>query len=252
MNMLKEKVAIVTGAARGLGLSIAEHLGRQGAHLLLCDLDEKACKEAASSLRKLGITVEAARCDVSVAKDVDALMVACRVRYGHLDILVNNAGGSANTALKIEDLSEADYTRVMDWNVRSTFLCTQRGLPLMPATGGSIINISSVAGRFGSELLSPGYSTAKAAVIGMSRSLAKHLGPRGIRVNVIAPGFIKTGARTEALWQTVDEMAVLGQVALRRRGEMEEIGQVALFLASEMSSYITGAVIDVNGGLLSA
>jgi len=119
---------------------------------------------------------------------------------------------------------------------------------MLKVRGGSIINISSIAGRSGTELVSPQYSAAKAGIIGMSRNLAKHLGPAGIRVNVIAPGFIKSGERVEAVWRTRDESVVLSQVALRRRGEMPEIGQVAVFLASDASSYMTGTVLDVNGG----
>jgi NAD(P)-dependent dehydrogenase (short-subunit alcohol dehydrogenase family) len=249
--MLTGRVAIVTGAARGLGLSIAEHLGAQGAHVLICDLDACALDAARDGLRERGVDVRSAMCNVADAAHVDALMSECRERFGRLDVLVNNAGGSAHTPLKIEDVTEEHFTRVMDWNVRGTFLCIQRALPLFAGTGGgSIVNISSIAGRSGSELVSPQYSAAKAGIIGMSRNLAKHLGPRGIRVNVIAPGFIKSGERVDAIWRTRDETAVLAQVALRRRGEMAEIGQAALFLASDMSSYITGAVLDVNGGFM--
>jgi NAD(P)-dependent dehydrogenase (short-subunit alcohol dehydrogenase family) len=246
--MLQDRVAIVTGAARGLGLSIAEHLGAQGARLLICDLDAQACAAACAGLKERGVDAHGVTCNVGVGTDVDALMAACSQRFGRLDVLVNNAGGSAHTPLRIEDVTEEHFTRVMDWNVRGTFLCIQRALPQLEARGGSVINISSIAGRSGTELVSPQYSAAKAAIVGMSRNLAKHLGPRGIRVNVIAPGFIKSGERVDAIWRTRDENAVLGQVALRRRGEMPEIGQAALFLASDMSSYITGAVLDVNGG----
>jgi NAD(P)-dependent dehydrogenase (short-subunit alcohol dehydrogenase family) len=245
---LKDKVAIVTGSARGLGLAMAEELGAAGAHLVLCDLDEPACIASRDRLAERGMSVIAAKCDVSQAADVDALMQRCADHYGRLDILVNNAGGSAHTPLHIEDVTEEHFSRVMDWNVRGTFLCIQRALPQLKVRGGSVINIASIAGRSGTDLVSPQYSAAKAGIIGMSRNLARHLGPQGIRVNVIAPGFIKSGERVDAIWRTRDESKVLDTVALRRRGEMPEIGQAALFLASDMSSYITGAVLDVNGG----
>jgi NAD(P)-dependent dehydrogenase (short-subunit alcohol dehydrogenase family) len=248
--MLKDRVAIVTGAARGLGLSMAEHLGAQGARVVICDLDGPACEDARAGLQAQGIDAHAATCNVAVAAEVDALMQACIDRYGRLDILVNNAGGSAHTPLRIEDVTEEHFDRVMDWNVRGTFLCIRRALPHLKVRGGSIVNISSIAGRSGTELVSPQYSAAKAAIVGLTRNLAKHLGPHGIRVNAIAPGFIKSGARVEAVWKTRDESTVLNAVALRRRGEMPEIGQAALFLASDMSSYITGAVLDVNGGFM--
>jgi len=248
--MLKDRVAIVTGAARGLGLSMAEHLGAQGARVVICDLDGPACEDARAGLQAQGIDAHAATCNVASAAEVDALMQTCIDRYGRLDILINNAGGSAHTPLRIEDVTEEHFDRVMDWNVRGTFLCIQRALPHLKVRGGSVVNISSIAGRSGTELVSPQYSAAKAAIVGLTRNLAKHLGPHGIRVNAIAPGFIKSGARVEAVWKTRDESAVLNAVALRRRGEMPEIGQAAVFLASDMSSYITGAVLDVNGGFM--
>ncbi|NML45708.1 SDR family oxidoreductase [Ramlibacter sp. G-1-2-2] len=250
--MLKDKVAIVTGGARGLGYSMAQHLGAQGARVVICDLDAAAVAEAAKRLETADIEALPVECNVASTEDLDRLVQACRERFGRLDILVNNAGGSAHTPLKMEDVTEEHFDRVMNWNVRGTFFCIQRALPLLKVRGGSVINISSIAGRSGTELVSPQYSAAKAGIVGMSRNLAKHLGPDGIRVNVIAPGFIKSGERVEAVWRTRDETAVLSQVALRRRGEMPEIGQVAVFLASDASSYITGAVLDVNGGFMMA
>ena len=121
-------------------------------------------------------------------------------------------------------------------------------LPHLRTRGGSIINMGSIAGRGGTELVSPQYSAAKAAIIGMTRNLARHLGPDGIRVNVIAPGFIKSGPRIEEIWRNRNEAEVLKQVPLRRRGELSDVTDVALFLASDASRYVTGAVLDVNGG----
>src|SRR5690606_31183408 len=136
------------------------------------------------------------------------------------------------------------FDRVMEWNVRGTFFCIKAALPLLKVRGGSIVNMASIAGRAGTELVSPQYSASKAAIIGMTRNLARQLGPHQIRVNAIAPGFIKSGPRAEAIWKTRDESLVLNQVPLRRRGEPEEIGDAALFLASDLSRYTTGCIID--------
>ena len=184
----------------------------------------------------------------AVVPDVEAMVNACVRRFGRLDVLVNNAGGSARTPLRIDDVTEEDFDRVIAWNVRSTFFCIKAALPHLRARGGSIINMGSIAGRAGTELVSPQYSAAKAAIIGMTRNLARHLGPDGIRVNVIAPGFIKSGPRIEEIWRNRDEARVLEQVPLRRRGELSDVTDVVLFLASDASRYVTGAVLDVNGG----
>ena len=186
--------------------------------------------------------------NVAVVQDVEAMVGAAVTAFGRLDILVNNAGGSAQTPLRIEDVTEEHFDRVMAWNVRGTFFCAKAALPHLKVRGGSIINMASISGRGGTELVSPQYSAAKAAIIGMTRNLARHLGPHGIRVNAIAPGFIKSSPRVEAIWRTRNEAEVLKTVPLGRRGEMDDIAQAALFLASEASGYVTGAVLDVNGG----
>ena len=250
--MLNDKVAVVTGAARGLGYNIADTLGRHGAAVVIVDSDGDGAREAEQRLRKEGIRTKAFTADVAVVPDVEAMIAATISEFGRLDILVNNAGGSAHTPLKIEDVTEEHFDRVMSWNVRGTFFCIKTALPHLEARGGSIVNMASIAGRAGWELLSPQYSASKGAIIAMTRNLARHLGPRGIRVNAIAPGFIKSGPRAEAIWRTRDESQVLNQVPLRRRGEMDEIGKAALFLASDASSYTTGAIIDVNGGFMTA
>lgn len=250
--MLKEKVAIVTGAARGLGYTIASVLGSHGAKVVISDLDSDGVRSAEGQLRKDGIDVVAVSGNVGIVADVEVMTSATMAAFGRIDILVNNAGGGAHTPLNIEEVTEEHFDRVMTWNVRGTFFCIKTALPHLKVRGGSIVNMASISGRSGTELVSPQYSAAKAGIIGMTRNLARHLGPHGIRVNAIAPGFIKSGPRAEAIWRTRDETAVLNQVPLRRRGEMDEIGQAALFLASDASSYTTGAVIDVNGGFFTA
>ncbi len=249
---LEGRVAIVTGAARGLGLGIAAAFAGNGARVLLADLDGDAVDRAAQDLRASGADAAGLKADVGRVADIHALVASCLRVFGRLDVLVNNAGGSAETPLRIEDVTEEHFDRVMEWNVRSTFFCVKAALPHLDAQRGSIVNMASIAGRGGTELVSPQYSAAKAAIIGLTRNLAKHLGPRGIRVNAIAPGFIKSGPRVEAIWQRRDQNEVLKQVALRRRGEVEDVAAAALFLASDASAYVTGSVLDVNGGFFTA
>jgi NAD(P)-dependent dehydrogenase (short-subunit alcohol dehydrogenase family) len=140
----------------------------------------------------------------------------------------------------------------MDWNVRGTFFCTQAALPALKMQGGSIVNMSSMSGRVGLEIFSPQYSAAKAAIVGLTRNLASHLGVYGIRVNAIAPGFISSGERADTIWQSRDNTQVLDQIALHRRGTNAELADVGLFLASDQSRYMTGCIIDVNGGYITA
>ncbi|OGL17797.1 MAG: hypothetical protein A3K12_06915 [Candidatus Rokubacteria bacterium RIFCSPLOWO2_12_FULL_71_19] len=248
MATLTEKVALVTGGAQGIGYAIGSTLARHGARLVLADMNADGCRAAQEQLRSAGAQVVAVAGNVAVVQDVEAMVGAAITAFGRLDILVNNAGGSAQTPLRIEDVTEEHFDRVMAWNVRGTFFCSKAALPHLKARGGSIINMASISGRGGTELVSPQYSAAKAAIIGMTRNLARHLGPHGIRVNAIAPGFIKSSPRVEAIWRTRNEAEVLKTVPLGRRGEMDDIAQAALYLASEASGYVTGAVLDVNGG----
>ena len=248
MATLTEKVALVTGGAQGIGYAIGSTLARHGARLVLADMNADGCRAAQEQLRSAGAQVVAVAGNVAVVQDVEAMVGAAITAFGRLDILVNNAGGSAQTPLRIEDVTEEHFDRVMAWNVRGSFFCAKAALPHLKVRGGSIINMASISGRGGTELVSPQYSAAKAAIIGMTRNLARHLGPHGIRVNAIAPGFIKSSPRVEAVWRTRNEAEVLKTVPLGRRGEMDDIAQAALFLASDASGYVTGAVLDVNGG----
>jgi NAD(P)-dependent dehydrogenase (short-subunit alcohol dehydrogenase family) len=238
----------VTGGARGIGYAIADAFVQRGARVVLADMDGDACREAQARLGSTGGPVVAVAGNVGVVADVEAIVTAAVQAFGRLDVLVNNAGGSAQTPRCIEDVTEEQFDRVMTWNVRGTFFCTKAALPHLKVRGGSIINMASIAGRAGTELVSPQYSAAKGAIIAMTRNLAKHLGPHGIRVNAIAPGFIRSGPRVEAIWKTRNEAEVLNQIALRRRGELEDVAEAAVYLASDASRYVTGAVLDVNGG----
>jgi NAD(P)-dependent dehydrogenase (short-subunit alcohol dehydrogenase family) len=248
--VLEGKVAIVTGAARGLGLGIAETFAKNGAKVVIADLDREALSEAEVGLKKCGFDVISVAGNVADVLDIETMIARTVKAYGRLDILINNAGGSAHTPLKIEDVTEEHYDRVMSWNMRSTFFCIKTALTHLKINGGAVVNMASIAGRSGWELLSPQYSAAKAGIVGMTRNLARHLGPHNIRVNAIAPGFIKSGPRVEAIWRTRDENEVLKQVPLRKRGEIEDIAEAALYLSSDASKYVTGVILDVNGGFM--
>jgi 3-oxoacyl-[acyl-carrier protein] reductase len=249
-GLLHDRVALVTGGARGLGLAIGRALAREGARLVLSDLDRDALEQAADTLQREGHSVQTVTGNVAVVADGERMVHAATEAYGRLDILVNNAGGSAHTPTKLEEVTEADFDKVMDWNVRGTFFCTKAALPALKVAGGAIVNLTSMSGRTGAEIFSPQYSAAKAAIIGLTRNMAKQLGPHGIRVNAIAPGFVRAGERAEAIWETRDNTAILNQIALRRRGVETELADVAVFLASEQSRYMSGCILDVNGGYL--
>ena len=244
------RTAIVTGAARGLGRAIAERLGDAGARLLIADLDADELARAAAELGKRGLQVATVAGNVAEEETIGRINDEALARFGRIDILINNAGGSAHTPLRIEDVTAEHFDRVVDWNLRSSFFLIQKALPALRKQGGSIVNMASIAGRAGCELVSPQYSAVKAGIVGLTRNLAHHLGPDRIRVNAIAPGFIKSGPRAEAIWQSRDETKVLDRVPLRSRGEVDDIAAAALFLGSDESRYITGIVLDVNGGFM--
>jgi NAD(P)-dependent dehydrogenase (short-subunit alcohol dehydrogenase family) len=246
--MLDGKVALVTGGARGIGFAIARVLAKAGAKVVISDLDEEALTKAKVNLQNEGHSVQAVAGNVAIVADCEAMVDATLKTYGQLNILVNNAGGSAGTPANIEDVTEEEYDKVMNWNVRGTFFCTKAALPALKVAGGSIINMTSMSGRMGAQIFSPQYSAAKAAIVGITRNLAKKLGSHQIRVNAIAPGFIASGERANGIWETRDNSAILSEIALGRRGDNDDLADVALFLASDLSRYVSGVIIDVNGG----
>lgn len=244
------KAVMVTGAANGIGQEIATAFALAGAKVSLVDRDGEALEAAVAALADKGLPAHGVHADLSSAAACKRAVDETAERFGRFDVLVNNAGGSAYTSVRIEEVSEEDFHRVVDWNLKSTYFCIQAALPHFRAAGGGVVvNMGAIAGRAGTELLPPQYSAVKAGVIGLTRNLARHLGPEGIRVNVVSPGFIRSGARVEAIWNGRENPEqVLGMVPLRRRGEMSEIADAVMFLAGDESSYVTGAVIDVNGG----
>jgi NAD(P)-dependent dehydrogenase (short-subunit alcohol dehydrogenase family) len=245
-----EVPVLVTGAAQGIGQDIATEFAASGAHVALVDREGDALERAVQTLTDKGLHAIGIHEDVATWDGAGRAIDRAATTLGGLAVLVNNAGGSAHTSVNIDEVDEEGLDRVLAWNIKTTFLCTKAALGHMRARGnGSIVNIGAIAGRAGTELLPPQYSAAKAGVMGLTRNLARHLGPESIRVNCVSPGFTHSGARVEAIWEgREDQAAILSAIPLRRRAESSEVSTAVLFLASDSASYITGAVLDVNGG----
>lgn len=237
---LTGKRALVTGGTRGIGRAITLGLAAAGADVTTCyRSDSDAVKSLISELEDSPGQHHVVAADVSDPDQVQALVTHCRDVHGQLDILVNNAGAISH--VPFAELSLEEWGRIIGTNLTGVFTVTQRALPLL-ATGGSIILIGSKAAAVGVPLRSH-YTASKAALTGLTRSLCKELGPRGIRVNVVAPGIVDTvelAAEQIARYESI--------VALRRLGEPEEIADVVTFLASDRASYLNGTTINVDGG----
>lgn len=244
MTLLAGRTAVVTGAAQGLGLSIASALVAEGANVVLSDIDGERVSRAAATVAGPG-TAHPFACDVTRAADVDALLENAVQRFGALDIMVNNAGFTRDATMR--KMSEEDFDSVIAVHLRGAWLGTRAAARIMRELGssGSVINVSSISGKVGN----PGqtnYSAAKAGIVGLTKAAAKEVGFAGIRVNAIQPGIIET-AMTAGMREDI-RAERLKDIPLGRFGRPEEVASVAVFLASEMSSYVTGAVIEIGGG----
>ena len=241
MNTLS-KTALVTGAARGIGLAIASRLAADGARVALLDLDGAAADAAA---KKVGGGAIALAADVTKASEVDAAVSRVVQEWGRLDILVNNAGITGRS-FPIWELSDEDWRRVIDADLTSVFLCCRAAVKVMLRQGsGRIINIASIAGKEGNPTLVP-YSAAKAGVIGLTKALAKEVCTRGILVHAIAPAVIGTELLQQMEKSTVD--LLVSKIPMGRVGRPEEVAALAAWLASDDCSFTTGAVHDLSGG----
>lgn len=246
MGTLDGKVAIVTGAARGIGRAIAEALARDGADLALCDLQEEWLADVNASVSALGRKTLTLAVDVSDAEAVGRTVDRVLETMGRVDILVNNAGITKDTLLV--RMTEADWDAVLAVNLKGTFLLTKAvAKPMMKQRSGVIVNIASVIGLIGNAGQC-NYAASKAGVIALTKSAAKELASRHVRVNAVAPGFIES-KMTEALPADVREQ-MLAAIPLKRFGLPDDIAKVVVFLASEASSYITGQVVTVSGGMV--
>jgi 3-oxoacyl-[acyl-carrier protein] reductase len=241
MNALS-KTALVTGAARGIGLAIASRLAADGARVALLDLDGAAADAAA---KRIGGGAIALAADVTKASEVESAVSRVVQEWGRLDILVNNAGITGRS-FPIWELSDEDWRRVIDADLTSVFLCCRAAVKVMLRQGsGRIINIASIAGKEGNPTLVP-YSAAKAGVIGLTKALAKEVCTRGILVHAIAPAVIGTELLQQMEQSTVD--LLVSKIPMGRVGRPEEVAALAAWLASDDCSFTTGAVHDLSGG----
>ena len=243
---LKGKNALVTGGYRGIGKAIALKLASMGANVAVNDIgDIETAADTLSEIRALGVEAEAIQANVAVEEDVQKLFAKFMERFGRIDILINNAGITRDGLLM--KMKESDWQAVLDVNLKGVFLCTKAAVrPMMLQKSGSIVNITSVVG-FTGNAGQANYSASKAGVIGFTKSIAKEIGSKGVRVNAVAPGFIHT-KMTEALPEDVKN-AYMANIPLKRYGEPEEVAEVVTFLCEERSKYMTGQVLKVDGGM---
>ncbi len=245
MALLQDQVAIVTGGAQGIGAAIAERLAAEGASVAVVDLNlDKAC-ETAERLRQLGVAAEAYQVDVGAAEAVKAVVAEIVKRFGRVDILVNNAGITRDGLLLT--LSEQDWDLVLTVNLKSVFNFTKNvARQMIKQKSGAIVNVSSVVGLMGN----PGqinYSASKAGVIGATKSSAKELASRNIRVNAVCPGYIET-AMTAKL-EDKARTALIDHIPAKRLGQPADVANAVLFLVSDLGSYVTGETVRVDGGM---
>lgn len=246
MKLLEGKVALITGAARGIGKSIAVKFAQEGADIAFTDLNRDENMEATEKeLEALGVKAKGYASNAADFAQTEEVVEKIKEDFGHIDILVNNAGITKDGLMM--RMSEAQWDAVIAVNLKSAFNFIHAVLPIMMRQRqGSIINMASVVGVHGNAGQS-NYAASKAGLIALAKSIAQEVGSRGIRANAIAPGFIET-AMTAALPDDVRKEWAL-KIPLRRAGQVEDIANVATFLASDMSSYISGQVIQVDGGM---
>lgn len=249
MKLLENKIAIVTGAARGLGEGIAIKLAEHGAHIAFSYVSESSADKAAALVTKLeglGVKAKAWRSNAGKYEEAESFVNEVVKEFGTVDICVNNAGISKDNLLL--RLTPEQWDEVMEVNLKSVYNMTKLVIrPMMKAKKGSIINMSSIVGINGNAGQGS-YAASKAGIIGFTKSIALELGSRNVRVNAIAPGFIETDM-THYLKEGEAGQAFLSRIPMGRFGSAEEIGNTTLYLASDLSSYVTGQVISVCGGL---
>jgi 3-oxoacyl-[acyl-carrier protein] reductase len=244
MGLLSGKVAGITGAAQGIGLAIAQAFAMEGAAVVIGDINAFAAEEVASEIVARGGNALAVACDVTSEGAVDLMIERCTAELGSLDVMVNNAGITRDASMR--NMSLEDFRAVIDVHLQGAWIGTRAAASVMREQGrGSIINMSSISGKVGNKGQT-NYSAAKAGIVGLTKSSAKELAHLGVRVNAIQPGLIRT-AMTEGMRTDIWDQK-LGEIPMGRAGEPADVANVALFLASDLSSYVTGAVLEVAGG----
>ena len=249
---LAGKVAFITGASGGLGRTFCEAFLREGARLCVTDVTEGIVSR---TLEELGVpdSTMGAVVDVCRRPSIEAAVSQTIQRFGRLDILVNVAGGALHTPNKFQEIDEASWDKVVDVNLKGTFLCCQVVAAQFrkQGGGGKIVNVSALAGRWLGSLAGCHYTAAKAGVIGLTRHLAYELGPEGIYVNAVAPTITPASPRIQELWNGRSEAyraKILSEIPLRRLSRPEEVAAGVIFLCSDEASYLTGVTLDINGG----
>ena len=243
---LKNKVAIVTGAGSGIGRSIALTFAREGAKVVVADLNEKGGSETADLVKKEKGEAIFVKVDVSQAKNIEQMVEDCLKEFGRVDILVNNAGIVKTSPL--HETTEEDWDKILGVNLKSVFLSSKKVLPIMLSQGkGKIINVASIAGLVGFSNLGA-YCASKGGIIALTREMALEYAPQKINVNCIAPGIIKTAMTKEMLADPATKQSFESSTPYPRLGEPEDIAQAAVYLASDESDFVNGEILVVDGG----
>ncbi len=242
---LLNKICLITGSAQGIGLATALKFAAEGATVIVCDVKQAGVDEAVAQCQALGATAEGFVMDVTQRPVVDAVVASVQAKYGRIDVLVNNAGITQDSSLKKMTIEQFD--RVIDVNLRGVFHCSQAVADIMVAQGsGVILNASSIVGLYG-NFGQTNYAATKFGVIGFTKTWSRELGPKGVRVNAVAPGFITTPMVAAMPEKVLADLSA--KVHMRRLGKPEEIANLYAFLASDEASYINGEVIEVSGGI---
>jgi len=244
--ILKDKVSIVTGGARGIGKAIALKLAKEGSNIAICDVNEEVLQAAKKEIESTGRQALTDKVDVTNLQDVQKFTQKVLDKFGKIDILINNAGITRDGLLV--RMNDADWDAVLNVNLKGTFNCAKQvAKTMMKQRAGRIINIASIIGIVGNAGQA-NYAASKGGVIALTKSIAKELAARNVTVNAIAPGFIQTDM-TDKLPEDVKN-SIMKQIPLNKLGTVEDVANVALFLVSDASSYITGQVVQVDGGMV--
>jgi 3-oxoacyl-[acyl-carrier protein] reductase len=245
---LKNRVAIVTGGARGIGKAIVRTFVREGAKVAIVDIEKiKKLEALKKEIKKMDGEVITISCDITKSSEVKEMVSQVQRSLGRIDILVNNAGIIRRGT--IETVTEEDWDRVIEVNLKGTFNCCKAVVDIMKQQGyGKIVNVSSIAGKMGDITSAPGYGPSKAGVDALTKTLARQLAPYGINVNAVSPHAIET--EMSAQWSEERRGEIIASIPLGRLGKPEDVAEAVLFLASDEASFITGEILDVNGGAL--
>lgn len=244
---LKGRVSIVTGGVRGIGKAIALTLIREGVKVAIVDFDKEGAIALKDEIEKNRGEAIAIPCDISKSSEVKSMVDQVKKAFGRIDILVNNAGIIRRGT--IETVTEEDWDRVIEVNLKGTFNCSKAVVETMKQQRyGKIVNVSSIAGKIGDITSAPGYGPSKAGIDALTKTLARQLAPYGINVNGVAPHAIET--EMSAQWSEERRKEIIASIPLGRLGKPEDVAEAVLFLASDEASFITGEILDVNGGAL--